>query len=212
MALSSQWKCFTFSLSDDATSDEQDSFRKRTESMIRHLSETVAQQKTIVDDLNKKAKEKKDRLRREREAKQKSEIETKEEKQSENLNGSQPHDSKANAADVTQQILQEPHINPKVIAKPNPNDQHGYSRSQPSMPQLSTYASSPALHQEKPNSYFTAVFNENDQNEEKESNSQLKTDDVWSCTVCTFWNNLTLPQCELCGAKKAANAPIVKVQ
>ena len=48
--------------------------------------------------------------------------------------------------------------------------------------------------------------------EEKGSKSRNETEDVWCCTVCTFWNSLLLPHCELCGAKKAADAQIVKVE
>ena len=45
----------------------------------------------------------------------------------------------------------------------------------------------------------------------KGQKSRSETEDVWCCTVCTFWNSLLLPHCELCGAKKAANPQIVKV-
>jgi hypothetical protein len=48
--------------------------------------------------------------------------------------------------------------------------------------------------------------------EHKGSKSRNETEDVWCCTVCTFWNNLLLPQCELCGANKSANARIIKVE
>lgn len=190
----SKWLCrrngnvFTFSLSDDATSNEQDAFRKRTESMIRHLSETVAQQKMIVDDLNKKSKEKKDRLKRKREAKQKSETEKKEEKQDEHLTWNQQHDPKANSTDAIQQI-----------------------------PQGSNKKEQSALFDDN-NDNFPLVDDKDDdiyidgQNEEKQTESRIKTEDVWRCTVCTFWNNLLLTQCELCGANKSHDAMIVQVQ
>ncbi len=70
--------------------------------------------------------------------------------------------------------------------------------------------------QQKQSAFFSddGVLNpplHDDDDEERGKKSRTETEDVWCCTVCTFWNSLLLPHCELCGAKKAVNAQIVKV-
>jgi len=60
--------------------------------------------------------------------------------------------------------------------------------------------------------YAAPLVDDDLYDEHKGSKSRNETEDVWCCTVCTFWNNLLLPQCELCGANKSANARIIKVE